>query len=177
VPTVIDDLVPPDCPGDVRARAADPPREPLYRSDAGYSRRTGDHEPTSETSAGRYRRFLGYGLQSGAVLNTDLSFPRLSRTNWGGWINSGTRAIPAAPADCHSILNTSLRDLENRFGSETSGFELQFARFRSRQLLDGLEDYWERGPGGVVAVLAGYMHAVGIYGWDLRDALSKSATT
>jgi hypothetical protein len=45
------------------------------------------------------------------------------------------------------------------------------------QFLDGLEDYWERGPGSIVPMLAGYMHALGIYGWDLRDALSKSATT
>ena len=70
-----------------------------------------------------------------------------------------------------------LRDLESRFGIETSLWELPFALFPSRQFLDSVEDYWERGPGSAVNALAGFMHNLGIYGWDLRDALSKSAAS
>jgi hypothetical protein len=57
-----------------------------------------------------------------------------------------------------------LRDLEDRFGAKTSPWELPFALFRAREFLDGLEDYWERGPGRDIPELAGYMHALAVYG-------------
>ena len=38
--------------------------------------------------------------------------------------------------------------------------------------MDDVEDYWERGPGRVPPVLSAHNHALAVYGWDLRDALS-----
>ncbi len=42
--------------------------------------------------------------------------------------------------------------------------------------MDGVEDYWERGAGRVAPVVGTYNHALAVYGWDLRDALSQNAS-
>jgi hypothetical protein len=177
VPIDTDDLVPPDCPRDVRGRAADPPREPCTDPTLGIP-----VEPVTTSRLPKHRVVaigdsLAHGFQSGAVFNTDLSFPAIVAYELGWMEQFRYPRYAGGPGGLPFNIEYLLRDLENRFGAETSGFDPPFALFRSRQFLDGLEDYWERGPGSVVPVLAGYMHALAIYGWDLRDALSKSAAT
>ena len=41
--------------------------------------------------------------------------------------------------------------------------------------MDEIEDHWERGPGATAPVIAGFNHCLAVYGWDLRDALSRTA--
>jgi hypothetical protein len=171
----VDDLVPPDCPREVQARAADPPREPCADPTLGIA-----VEPVTTTPAPKHRLVaigdsLAHGFQSGAVFNTDLSFPAIVAYELGWMDQFRYPRYLGGPGGLPFNIEYLLRDLESRFGTETSLWELPFALFRSRQFLDGLEDYWERGPGSVAPILAGYMHALGTYGWDLRDALSKSA--
>ena len=43
--------------------------------------------------------------------------------------------------------------------------------------MDDVEDYWERGPGTVVPPPTSTMHDLAVYGWDLRDALSRTFDT
>jgi hypothetical protein len=68
-----------------------------------------------------------------------------------------------------------LRELESRFGTKINPWEVPFALFAARAWMDRSEDYWERGPGAEPPVVGGYNHALAVYGWDLRDALSKTA--
>ena len=70
-----------------------------------------------------------------------------------------------------------LRELEASFGSTVSAWELPLALFRARGFMDQVEDYWERGPGRSAPDVSAYNHALAVYGWDLRDALSKTAAT
>ena len=72
-------------------------------------------------------------------------------------------------------LEYILRDLEHRYGADISPWELPLALFRARQVMDEIEDYWERGPGATAPVIAGFNHCLAVYGWDLRDALSRTA--
>jgi hypothetical protein len=38
-----------------------------------------------------------------------------------------------------------------------------------------VEDFWERGAGSTVPRIKGINHNLGIYGWDLRDVLVRTA--
>ena len=49
--------------------------------------------------------------------------------------------------------------------------------FRARKVMDEIEDYWERGRGTVVPPTDQVMHALAVYGWDLRDTLSRTAAS
>lgn len=176
VPTDIDDLVPPDCPPDVRSRAADPPREPCSDPTLGISVEPASGAPPKHRLVA-IGDSLAHGFQSGAIFNTDISFPAIVAYELG-WIDRFRYPRYGGPGGGLPFnIEYLLRDFESRFGAETSLLELPFALFRGRQFLDGVEDYWERGPGSMVPELAGYMHNLGIYGWDLRDALSKSAAS
>jgi hypothetical protein len=68
-----------------------------------------------------------------------------------------------------------IRDLEDNFGNKLDWYELAAALFRLRHVMDEIEDWWERGGGSSVPNIRGIMHNLGIYGWDLRDALSRTA--
>jgi hypothetical protein len=41
--------------------------------------------------------------------------------------------------------------------------------------MDEIEDYWERGPGASVPAVTALNHNLGIYGWDVRDVLSRTS--
>jgi hypothetical protein len=175
--------VPPDAedlpltyPREVRARASDPPREPCADPTLGIS-----VEPVSGPSPKHRLVVIGdslaHGFQSGAVFNTDISFPAIVAYELGCLDQFRYPRYGGPGGGLPFNIEYLLRDLESRFGAKTSLFELPLALFRARQFLDGVEDYWERGPGSDVPALAGYMHNLAIYGWDLRDALSKSANS
>ena len=67
-----------------------------------------------------------------------------------------------------------LRELEDRFGTQISPWELPFVGLRVRDLMDSIEDFWERDaePPGRFATRN---HNLAVYGWDLHDANTRSA--
>ena len=170
-----EELVPPGSPVEVRTRAADPPRTPAFDPTLNVA-----VEPvTGRTPKHRLVVIgdsLAHGFQSGAVFNTDVSFPAIVAHELG-WLDSFSYPRYGGPGGLPFNIEYLLRDLESQFGTRTSAWELPLALFRGRKLMDGLEDYWERGPGAEVPVLDGYRHALAVYGWDLRDALAKSAAS
>lgn len=117
---------------------------------------------------------LTHGFQSGAIFNTDLSYGAIIAHELGCLDRfrfpryAGYGGLP---------LNVEylLRDLEERYGPTLNVLEMPLALFRARHLMDEIEDYWERGAGTSVPALATVNHCLAVYGWDLRDALSKTA--
>ena len=162
----------PDTPDEVVERARAGPRVPCFDPKLGRDvAARGGGEPKHRLVA--IGDSLTHGFQSGAIYNTDLS--------WGvtvarelGW--PGFR-FPryGGPGGLPINLEYVLRDLEQRFGSKIDPWELPMALFRARAVMDEIEDYWERGPGATAAVLTGINHALAVYGWDLRDALERTA--
>ncbi len=65
-----------------------------------------------------------------------------------------------------------MRRLQDRFGDTISLLEWPVLPIALQQLADANEDYWERGDGSAPPQLDQRYENVGIYGWDLRDALS-----
>jgi hypothetical protein len=168
-----DDSVPPDTPDDVKERVARGLRTPSF--DPTLDRPV----PTEGKGTPRHRLVvigdsLSHGFQSGAVFNTDISFPAIIAYELG-WLDQ--YRYPRYPGFGGLPLNLELllRDLEERFGTTVSAWELPLALFRARAFLDQIEDYWERGPGRLAPLISAYNHALAVYGWDLRDALSKTA--
>jgi hypothetical protein len=168
-----DDLVPPGTPDDVRARAALPVRTPVTDPTLGV-----DVEPAPRGSPLNRLVTIGdslsQGMQSAAVFATDLSSSAIVAHELG-WLDRFR--FPRYPGHGGLPLNLELlaRDLEERYGSTLSVWELPQALFRARHLMDEIEDYWERGPGRVAPDVRAINHALAMYSWDLRDALARTA--
>ena len=117
---------------------------------------------------------LTHGFQSGAIFRTEVSYPAIIAHELGGLDEfrfpryGGFGGLPLN-------IEFLIRELEEHYGSKLSWWELGSALFRIRAVTDRVEDWWERGPGSVAPNLAGINHNLGIYGWDLRDALTRTA--
>src|SRR3954454_6407184 len=117
---------------------------------------------------------LTHGFQSGAIYNTDLSYPAIIAWELGCYPQF---RHPHYPGFGGIPLNIELlvRDLEDRFGDDVSWWELPGALFHARHRLFEAEHWWDTGPGSVLPPRGLINHNLGIYGWDLRDALSRNA--
>lgn len=119
---------------------------------------------------------LTHGFQSGAIFNTGLSYPAIIARELGaieGFRYPTYEGHGGLPLNIEYVV----RRLERDFGTSISLLEAAFAGFRLRQIMAEIEDWWERGPGATPPKLRGIMHNLGIYGWDLRDVLSRNAQT
>lgn len=119
---------------------------------------------------------LSHGFQSGAIFHTDISYPAIIARELG-WYDQFR--FPTYPAFGGIPFNIEflLADLEHHFGSHISPLEAPGAIFRVRQHLAEAENWWDKGPGSVPPQRRGINHNLAIYGWDLRDALSRTADT
>ena len=149
------------------------PRQPEERSDVGI--------PVRVEARGRPRHrlvaigdSLTHGFQSGAIYNTDLSYPAIIAWELGCYDEF---RHPHYPGFGGIPLNLELlvRDLEQRFGDKVSLLELPAALFHARHHLAESEHWWDTGPGSVLPPRGPINHNLGVYGWDLRDALSRNA--
>ncbi len=116
---------------------------------------------------------LTHGFASGAVFQTDLSYSAIiaHELGWGGL----RYPIYGGPGGLPLNLELLLRELERKFGADLNWWELPMALFRGRQFMDEVEDYWERGTGAQPPAPTATNHVLGVYGWDLRDALVRTA--
>jgi hypothetical protein len=148
-------------------------REPVWDSDLGIdvavdARGTPTHRLVAIGDS------LTHGFQSGAIYNTDLSFPAIIASELGSYPQF---RHPQYPGFGGVPLNIELlvRDLEERFGDEISIWEVPSAAFHIRQHLAEAEHWWDSGPGAATPAMPGISHNLGVYGWDLRDILSRTA--
>ncbi|HEU4392074.1 MAG TPA: hypothetical protein VFR04_00405 [Solirubrobacterales bacterium] len=119
---------------------------------------------------------LSHGFQSAAIFNTNLSYPAIIAWELGCYDDF---RFPSYPAFGGVPLNLEflIADLEHHLGSEVSWWESPLALYRVRQHLAEAEAWWDKGPGSEPLPSAGINHNLGIYGWDLRDALDRTAAT
>lgn len=117
---------------------------------------------------------LTHGFQSLAIYNTDFSFPAIIAYEMG-WLNHFWR--PHYPGFGGLPLNIEylLRDMEQKIGKTLGWWNLPLAAFAVHHHLQEVEDWWERGPGSKLDELTNLNHDLAVYGWDLRDTLSRTA--
>lgn len=117
---------------------------------------------------------LTHGFQSGAIFNTDLSWPAIIAREMG-WQRFFRYPNYFGHGGLPLNLEFLIRDLEAKLGDTTALWEVPLALFWARQFMDDVEDHWERGAGSQVPRIKGINHNLGIYGWDLRDTLVRTA--
>lgn len=117
---------------------------------------------------------VSHGFQSGAIYNTQISYPAIIAWELG-WYDSFRFPTYHGFGGLPLNLEYLVRDLEMKFGGIVPIWELPLAYFESRHHLAQVEHWWEYGGGSVEPNLKDFMHDLGIYGWDLRDALSFTA--
>jgi hypothetical protein len=115
------------------------------------------------------------GFASGAVFQTTLSYPAIvaHELGWDGLHVPSYPGVGGIPLNIERLLRT----LDERYGTRVDWWEVPQALFTLRQCMDEVEDYWERGPGSGHPVVAPPRHLLAVYGWDLRDALERTADT
>ncbi|WMM72073.1 hypothetical protein RCF27_19755 [Rhodococcus pyridinivorans] len=164
------DEIPEGTPDTVVARAARPPRVPVFDPTLGIDvprsfRGTPPHRLVALGDS------LLQGFQSGAIYNTDVSVPAIVAHELGADLRYPRFGGPGGlPLNVEVLL----RRIEERHGSTLEPWELPTALFTARGFMDEVEDYWERGP-GATPPLVGYLHNLSCFGWDLRDVLQKTA--
>jgi hypothetical protein len=117
---------------------------------------------------------LTHGVSSGAVFHTSLSWPaQVARA-----LGLDDFAVPryGGPLDGLPLnLESLVRRLGEAFGEDLSMFEKMRAPLMLHGIVDGNEDYWERGDGADPPPIDVHYDNLGIYGWDVRDAVSYTA--
>jgi hypothetical protein len=117
---------------------------------------------------------LTQGFQSGAIFNTKLSYPMIIARAMG-W-NQMRYPTYGGPGDGLPLnLEWLARQLERQFGNKIDWYDFTPTLLFLRQQLDKVEDYWERGEGTALPTQREINHNLAIYGWDLRNILSRNA--
>ncbi|NJL63828.1 MAG: hypothetical protein HC903_20830 [Methylacidiphilales bacterium] len=117
---------------------------------------------------------LTHGFQSGAIYKTQLSYPAIISKELG-WdkLHYPTYGGPGDGLPLN--LEKLAHDLQQKLGTEINWLNGVPVFLFVRQQLDILEDYWERGAGKIYPNQGKIHHNLAIYGWDLRNTLSRNA--
>jgi hypothetical protein len=117
---------------------------------------------------------LSHGVSSGAVFHTDQSWPAQVAAALG--VVDFTFPTYGGPLDGLPFnIESLLRQMRQSFGDDISLLEKLRLPTVLHRIVDANEDYWERGAGSAPPPTATRYDNVGIYGWDVRDALSSTS--
>jgi len=117
---------------------------------------------------------LGHGFQSGAVTNTDVSFPAIIAYELG-WFERFRRPHYHAFGGLPFNIENFARYLERTFPDGLSWRNIGAAGVAVHRYLSAAKAWWERGPGSRFRPAEGPLHNLAIFGWDLRDVLDRDA--
>lgn len=117
---------------------------------------------------------LTQGFQSLAINKTNLSFPAMIAEALG--VRVPDFRVPDFLGDGGLPFNVEwlARRLEEKYGDNINAFEWPFALNTIVQLIDDVEDYWERGKGSLPAKDTLY-HNLAVWGFKVADAYEINA--
>jgi hypothetical protein len=117
---------------------------------------------------------LTQGFQSGAVYGTGLSYPAIIAYELG-WLDQYRYPRYGGPGGLPLNVELLLRRLDDRFGTVLSWWEVPLALFEGRQFHGrGRGLLGARVPAPAPPAPTANVHDLSVYGWDLRDALSRT---
>jgi len=169
---ITDDMLDPKTPSDViiRSDAREPVKDPTLGIAVNVNRQgTPRHRLVTIGDS------LTHGFQSGAIFNTKLSYPLLIAKEMG-WDKNLRYPTYAGPGDGLPLnLERLARQLKKQYGDSINWWDFAPGLLFIRDYLDQVEDYWERGEGSDFPNQREINHNLSVYGWDLRDTLSRTA--
>jgi hypothetical protein len=172
-----DGMIDADFPQEVKDVISPLPRVPDFDSTLGVAVTAKKPQKTPPHRLVTIGDSLTQGYQSGAISNTDLSYPMTIAWEMG-WDRQFRRpASFSAFGGLQLNIEYYLRQMESRFGDRLDWWETAPAVFAIRELMDQNEDYWERGAGADLHQPPHQKeinHNLAIYGWDIRDLMSLS---
>jgi hypothetical protein len=123
---------------------------------------------------------LTHGFQSGAIYNTNLSYPMIIAWEMG-WDTYFRHPNPYVGPGGGLPLNLEFltKDLEQRYGSTVNFLELPLAGWAIHEFMDKVEDYWERGIESKPHSQKGHPinHNLSVYGWKVKDLFTLTSDT
>jgi hypothetical protein len=174
-----DEMIDDDFPQEVKDILRPLPRVPEFDSTLGVTVSTKKPQKTPPHRLVTIGDSLTQGYQSGAISNTDLSYPMTIAWEMG-WDRQFRRPNSFSTFGGLQLnIEYYLRQMESRFGEKLDWWETAPAIFAIRELMDQNEDYWERGAGADLynpPRQKEINHNLAIYGWDIRDLLSLNTT-
>jgi hypothetical protein len=169
---VTPDLLAPNTPNDliIRAEARQPETDPTLGIPVATA-----HQGTPRHRLVTIGDSLTHGFQSGAIFNTRHSYPMLiaEELSWADRLRHPTYEGPGDGLPLN--LENLARQLEQKFDTNIDWWELAPAILFLRDQMDSTEDYWERGRGLDLPTHSLINHNLAVYGWDLRNTLSRTA--
>jgi hypothetical protein len=123
---------------------------------------------------------LTHGFMSAAIFRTDLSWPAIVAYELGLTSDQFRFPLyewPSGPGGIPLDLERLARAFEKRFGPKLDFWEIVSAALWIRSYMDGVEDYWERGPGSATPPTGPSFHNLAVYGWDVLDPQLTTAAT
>jgi hypothetical protein len=150
------------------------PREPTFDSTLGIEVKLPPQNDPPRHRLVTIGDSLTHGFQSGAIFNTDISFPAIIAYEMG-WYENFRRPSYQGYGGLPLNIELLLRTLEEKYGSQIDWWETALAAFSVQHFLGEVEEWWERGAGSHVPSLLHLNHNLGVYGWDLRDVIERTA--
>jgi hypothetical protein len=113
---------------------------------------------------------LTQGFKSGAILETNLSYPAIVAWEMGlaedGFRYPSFNGHGGLPINLEYLL----RRLDKAFGPDLNPLEVPLAAVYLRDWMDEVEDFWERGRGTEPINYSGPYHNLAVWGFEIQDA-------
>jgi hypothetical protein len=119
---------------------------------------------------------ITHGFQSAAIFNTHISYPAIVAKEMG-WKSLRYPTYDAPGNGLPINLEWLARQIDREFGGKIDWLEYAPALLFIRECMDEVEDYWERETITNPRIQRGINHNLAVYGWDLRNTLSRTAKT
>jgi len=117
---------------------------------------------------------LTQGFHSLAITNTHQSYPAVIGHAMGLDVTTFQRPDFRGKGGLPCNIEWLARRLEERYGANLSTFEWLRAVHTIAELIDEVEDYWERGKGAKPGPDAAY-HNLAVWGFEVADAVNITA--
>jgi hypothetical protein len=117
---------------------------------------------------------LTHGFKSGGVAETQVAWPKLLADCLGFPFRF---PFFDAPMECPGLpfnIEVMIKRLEAHHGGRLLPLHLPLVLPEFFHLIRIADDYWDKGAGFQTPEQQVFNHNLGMYGWDLRDALSRS---
>ncbi|WP_426625358.1 hypothetical protein ACPPVW_04645 [Leifsonia sp. McL0607] len=171
--------LPPDAPPDLQVRRQAPRPLRPDQADLGTPLPDGRAAPPPDGSAGaRSLVVIGdsitQGFQSLAIHRTQLSWPtmvaRALEMDFTYPTFDGPQNVPGLPVNLEALA----RSVEASIKDRPLPFEDLHVLRTAISSLEDVRHFWEKGDGSVLSGSDTYYDNLAIWGWDIRDAISKS---